>query len=97
MNDSGDELARAQTGLDSAGLGTGPAGAFLGRHRGPIRALVAGAVVVAYVLEDHPTGGSTLGLLGVVVLVLLVVELLARDPGTPEGTAPAPAAPSRAE
>ena len=75
-------------GRDRAGLGTGPVGEFLGRYRTPIRALVAGAVVLIYVLEDHPTGASTISLLAVGALVLLVVELLARSPEAP---APVPA------
>jgi len=67
-------------GSDRAGLDTGPVGEFLGRYRVPIRGLVAGVVVLAYVLADHPTGGWTLGLLLSAGLLLLVVELLARDP-----------------
>ena len=74
-------------GSDRAGLGTGRVGEFLGRYRGPIRALVAGVVVLVYVLTDHPTGGSTLTLLAVAALVLIVVEVLAREPATPETTA----------
>ena len=70
-------------GSDRAGLDTGPVGEFLARYRVPIRGLVAGVVVLVYVLADHPTGGWTLGLLLSAALLLLVVELLARDPAPP--------------
>ena len=75
---------------DSAGLETGPVGAFLGRYRGVIRGVVAAAVVLAYVLADHPTGAWVLTLLLVAGLVLLVVELLAR-PAPPSAGEPPPA------
>jgi len=75
-------------GSDRAGLHTGPVGEFLGRYRVPIRGLVAGVVVLAYVLADHPTGGWTLGLILCAALLLLVVELLARDPVAPQGSLP---------
>jgi hypothetical protein len=68
---------------DRVGLNTGPVGEFLGRYRTPIRALVAGVVVLVYVLADHPTGAWTLVLLAIGALVLLVVELLARPPEEP--------------
>jgi hypothetical protein len=68
---------------DRVGLNTGPVGEFLGRYRTPIRALVAGVVVLVYVLTDHPTGSSTIVLLAVGALVLLVVELLARPADEP--------------
>jgi len=75
-------LDRIRHGSDRAGLDTGPVGEFLGRYRVPIRALLAGVVVLTYVLADHPTGAWTLGLLLAAALLLLVVELLARDPVT---------------
>jgi hypothetical protein len=65
---------------DRAGVDTGPVGDFLGRHRNPIRWIIAGGVVLLYVLADHPTGAWTLKLLIVAALLLLVVELLARPP-----------------
>ena len=74
-------------GSDRAGLGTGPVGQFLGRYRGPIRALVGGLVVMVYVLTDHPTGGSTITLLAVAALVLIIVEVLARDPADQDAAA----------
>ena len=74
-------------GSDRAGLGTGRVGEFLGRYRGPIRALVAGLVVVVYVLTDHPTGGSTIKLLAVAALVLVIIEVLAREPAPDQDAA----------
>jgi hypothetical protein len=71
-------LDAVRYGRDRAGLSTGPVGEFLHTYRGPIRALVLGAAVLAYVLTDHPTGGSTLTIALVAGVVLLLVELLAR-------------------
>jgi hypothetical protein len=76
---------------DSAGLNTGPVGAFLGRYRGPIRGVVVGVVVLAYVLADHPTGAWVLKLLLGGAVLLLLVELLARQvPVADEDPATAP-------
>lgn len=72
------EVVRSRS--DRAGLGTGPVGAFLGRFRNAIRALIAGVVVVTYALADHPTGAWTLTLVLIAGAVLLVVEVLARPP-----------------
>ena len=83
---TGGVLEGFRTRRDSAGFRTGPVGEFLGRYRTAIRGLVAGAVVLIYVLADHPTGSWTLKLVLVGGLVLLVVELLAR---TPQPTEPA--------
>jgi hypothetical protein len=65
---------------DSAGLGTGPVGAFLYRNHTPVRVAVLGGAVLVYVLADHPTGAWTLGVVVVAGLILLVVELLAGGP-----------------
>ncbi|WP_328530681.1 hypothetical protein OG984_05770 [Nocardioides sp. NBC_00368] len=73
-------LAVVRTRSDSAGLGTGPVGAFLGRHRTAIRVLIAGLAVVTYALADRPTGAWTLTLVLIAGVVLLVVEVLARQP-----------------
>jgi hypothetical protein len=67
-------------GSDRAGLRTGALGTALFNLRKPIWFTVAAAVLLAYVLAAHPTGGFTLGLLAVAAVVLLVVELLARAP-----------------
>lgn len=74
-------LGAVRTRSDSAGLGTGPVGAFLGRYRTAIRVLIAGIVIVTYALADHPTGAWTLTLVLIAGAVLLVVEVLARPPG----------------
>ena len=73
-------LDRVRHGTDRAGLRTGPVGEFLGRCRVPIRMLVAGVVVLAYLLNDHPTAGWTIRLLLGAGALLLVLEVLARDP-----------------
>ncbi len=80
---------------DAAGLDTGPFGLFLGTYRSAIRGVVAGAVILLYVLADHPTGGFTITLLLVAAVVLLVVELFARTPADPAvATTPDPPAPA---
>jgi len=88
-------LDRVRNRSDEAGLDTGPVGLFLGTYRGAIRGVVAGAVILFYVLADHPTGGFTITLLVVAALVLLLVELFARKPADPTVvTAPDPPAPA---
>jgi len=77
---------------DSAGLGTGPVGAFLYNYHVPLRVLVLGGAVLVYVLADHPTGGWTLGLVVVAGLVLLVIELLSGGPAAPSDDVPAASA-----
>ena len=77
---------------DSAGLGTGPVGAFLYSYHVPLRVLVLGGAVLVYVLADHPTGGWTLGLVVVAGLVLLVIELLSGGPAAPSDDVPAASA-----
>ena len=69
-----------RTRRDRAGLNTGAFGVALHNLRTPIRLGVAGVVVLAYVLADHPTGAFTLGLLVIAAVVVLLVELLARAP-----------------
>jgi hypothetical protein len=71
-------LDTARTGSDRIGFDTGALGTFLHRNRVAIRGVLAGAVILVYVLADHPTGGWTLTLLLVAAIVLLVVELIAR-------------------
>ena len=83
-------LDAVRHGRDSAGLSTGPVGEFLYTYRGPVRGLVLGVAVLAYVLTDHRTGESTIVILLVAGVVLLLVELLARgelpteEPATPD-------------
>jgi uncharacterized membrane protein len=67
-------------GAEHAGLNTGPVGAFVYRSRSVLRCAIAGVAVLAYLLQDHPTGVSALTILVVTVLALLVVEFLARPP-----------------
>src|SRR4051794_36899899 len=85
-------LDRVRHRSDQAGLDTGPFGLFLGTYRGAIRGVVAGAVILLYVLADHPTGGFTITLLLVAAVVLLVVELFARTPATAPDEAAEPVA-----
>ncbi|MBO0845393.1 MAG: hypothetical protein J2P22_08270 [Nocardioides sp.] len=77
---------------DQVGLETGPVGLFLGTYKVAIRWIVAGVVILIYVLRAHPTGTWTLGLILIAALVLLVVELLARTPPAEKEPEPAAAA-----
>jgi hypothetical protein len=70
-------------GSDRAGLDTGRFGSALYQYRTALRALVLGGALLVYVMADHPTGAWTLTVLVVALLVLLVVELLARPPRQP--------------
>jgi hypothetical protein len=63
---------------DAVGLDTGSFGRFLGHNLVIIRVAIAGLVVLAYILADHPTGAWTLGVIAIAAVVLLIVELLAR-------------------
>jgi hypothetical protein len=67
-------------GSDRAGLDTGVFGEALGRYKNVIRAVIGGAVIVVYVMAAHPTGSFTLWLLAIALLVLVFVEVLARNP-----------------
>jgi hypothetical protein len=88
-------IAWLRGGSEHMGLRTGPVGAFVYRSRSLLRALVIGVAVLVYVLAAHPTGGWTIKVLAVTVLVLVVVEFLARPPAVAPADAvdePVPAA-----
>ncbi len=72
-------------GSDQAGLDTGRFGSALYQYRTALRALVLGGALLVYVMADHPTGAWTLTVLVVALLLLLVVEVLARPPRQPAG------------
>jgi hypothetical protein len=65
---------------DRAGFDTGRLGTTLDAYRTPLRAVVLGSALLVYVMAAHPTVGFTLVVLGCALLVLLLVELLARPP-----------------
>ena len=77
---------------DSAGLGTGPVGAFLYNYHVPLRVAVLGGAVLIYVLAEHPTGAWTLGVVAVAGLILLVIELLSGGPTATSDDVPAASA-----
>jgi hypothetical protein len=64
-------------GTARTGLQTGRLGVFLRQYRGPIRLAVVGIAAVAYLAQDHPTGGTALTFVLVTAFVLLVLEVLA--------------------
>ena len=73
-------FAAVRGGGDRIGVNTGPVGAWVHRYRTALRALVIGGGVLVYVQAAHPTGAWTLQVLAVVVVLLLLVELVARPP-----------------
>jgi hypothetical protein len=77
---------------DSAGLGTGPVGAFLYNYHVLLRVVVLGGAVLVYVLAAHPTGAWTLGVVAVAGLILLVIELLTGGPTATSDDVPAASA-----
>jgi hypothetical protein len=84
---SGQSLAHAigwlQGGAEQAGLRTGPVGTWVGAHK---RALRIGAVVaasLALVFWSRPTGKVVIGLMLALLVVLAIIEFLARPPERP--------------
>jgi hypothetical protein len=72
---------------EGSGLNTGRLGVALARYRGPIRVAIVGLAAVAYLAQDHPTGGTALAFVLVTVVVLFVVELLSSAaPAEPTGS-----------
>ncbi|HET6668324.1 MAG TPA: hypothetical protein VFG98_13690 [Intrasporangium sp.] len=72
-------------GTSRSGLRTGRLGLVLAEYRTSIRVGVVGVAALAYLLQDHPTGGTALTFVIVTAVVLLLLEVLAAAP------APAPA------
>ncbi len=69
------------------GVTTGPVGGWLGRQRTLVRVVVAAAAALALVAPAHLTGANVLTVAVAALVVLLVVELVARAPA-PEPDAP---------
>lgn len=87
--------ASLRSGSERAGLNTGPFGAWVYRYRTALRAATIGIAALVYVLAAHPTGAFSLWVLVFTVLVLFVIEFLARPPAAEprgDGTATADAA-----
>jgi hypothetical protein len=61
-------------------LNTGAFGAALAQYRMPIRVGVIGVAALAYLLQDHPTGGTALTFVIVTAVVLILLEVLAAEP-----------------
>jgi hypothetical protein len=72
--------AAIRHGGEHVGLDTGPVGAFLYQYRTLCRAAVIGVALLVYVAAAHPTGSWTLKILLVTVVVLAILEILARPP-----------------
>jgi hypothetical protein len=72
-------------GGQSIGLDTGRFGDAVYAYRTPVRFGVLALALVVYVMAPHPTGQFALVLLGLTLLVLLVVEVLARPPQAEAG------------
>jgi hypothetical protein len=67
-------------GTSRAGLQTGQFGVALAQYRTSIRVGIVGIAALAYLLQDHPTGGTALTFVIVTVVLLLVLEVLAAAP-----------------
>jgi hypothetical protein len=67
-------------GSDRAGINTGPVGTAAYTYRTQLRVTVLGLALLVYVMAAHPTGAFTLVVLVVALLVLLLIELVARPP-----------------
>ena len=78
-------VAAIRRGTDRAGLDTGAFGTTLHSLLAPIRIGILAVALLAYMMADHPTGAFTAVVIGVALLVLLVVEVLAR-PAVPAPT-----------
>jgi hypothetical protein len=65
---------------ESAGLNTGAFGEAVYTSRTAIRFVVLGIALLVYVMAAHPTGAFTLTVLGIALVVLLLVELVAKPP-----------------
>ena len=76
-----------RNGGQSIGLDTGRFGTAVHAHRTQVRLGVLAVALVIYVMAAHPTGRFSLVLLAVTLLVLLVVEVLARPPATEDDPA----------
>jgi hypothetical protein len=71
-------------GAEHAGLDTGSFGEAVYRWRSVLRGVIAGAAVLLYLLQAHPTGASALILLIITVAALFLVEFLAHPPSGAE-------------
>jgi hypothetical protein len=65
-------------GADSAGVKTGPVGEFAAKYHTPLRVGILAVAVLVYVQAAHPTGAWTLKVLVITLVLLLLVELIAR-------------------
>jgi len=88
-------IGAARSGGGSVGLDTGRFGIVLDTYRTPIRVVVLGGALLAYVLRDHPTARYTMWLVLLVAVILLLVELLSHPAPDDAGSEPEPAEPPR--
>ncbi|MGZ5398951.1 MAG: hypothetical protein ACXWDM_02985 [Nocardioides sp.] len=86
----GGGLAAARRTRSGVGMDTGRVGAALAQYRGPLRVAVVGIAALAYLAQDHPTGGTALAFVLVTGVVLLLIELLATEPDRSEAEAGVP-------
>lgn len=75
---------------ESAGLRTGQVGSWVYSYRGPLRVAAVTIAGIALILWDEPSIQVILTVTAVTLLVLGIIEFLARPPGTePDGAASA--------
>ncbi|GAB3170467.1 hypothetical protein GCM10027059_36970 [Myceligenerans halotolerans] len=76
----GTGLGRTRTWAEHRGVTAGPAGTWLGEHRGVVRTAVVALAAVVVLLASNPTPGLVVGVAVGAGLVITLIELLARPP-----------------
>ena len=71
-------VAAFRGGAESAGIKTGPVGAFAAKYHTALRVGVLSVAVLVYITAAHPTGAWTLKVLAVTLVLLFIVEIMAR-------------------
>jgi hypothetical protein len=73
-------IASLQGGAEQAGLRTGPVGTWVGAHKRALRIAAVVAASLALVFWGRPTGKVVIGLALALLVVLAIIEFLARPP-----------------
>jgi hypothetical protein len=82
-------LGRLRRGGESAGLSTGPAGAWTYTHRHALRIGAVALAAVIFVFWGRPTAAVTIVIAILLLIALGLIELIGRPPPKPAPTPPA--------